>query len=230
MSTSKYGKFLTIVLIVLITAILIGVGLLIWNYVIKPQKHKQQTIEAIEEFDRNTENIEEEEENQEEQEQEQEELNVEAAKPSNNQNGTKVRQKTYYPGTQLVMLGYITIPKTKAKEAILDTVTPETLNTGVAVIYPSNPQINEPGNVVIIGHNYKNGQFFSNNKKLSVGDKLQIKDNKGRELTYTIYNKFETTPEDTSFYQRDTGGKPEVTLSTCTDDSKARLIICAKAE
>ena len=49
-------------------------------------------------------------------------------------------------------------------------------------------------------------------------------------MTYTIYNKFETTPEDTSFYQRDTGGKPEVTLSTCTDDSKARLILCAKAE
>ena len=49
-------------------------------------------------------------------------------------------------------------------------------------------------------------------------------------MTYTIYNKFETTPEDTSFYQRDTGGKAEVTLSTCTDDSSARLIICAKAE
>ena len=49
-------------------------------------------------------------------------------------------------------------------------------------------------------------------------------------LTYTIYNKFETTPEDTSFYQRDTGGKAEITLSTCTDDSKARLIIFAKAE
>ena len=65
---------------------------------------------------------------------------------------------------------------------------------------------------------------------LIIGDKIYITDNDGKKVTYTIYNKFETTPEDTSFYQRDTSGKPEVTLSTCTDDSKARLIILAKAE
>lgn len=27
---------------------------------------------------------------------------------------------------------------------------------------------------------------------------------------------------------RDTGGKPEISLTTCTDDSKARIIIWAK--
>ena len=224
MSTSKYGKFLTIILIVLIAAIIIGVGLLIWNYVIKPNRDSGRKIEAIEEFDRNTENT----EKKKTEEEPQEELNVEAAQPSTNQDGTKVREKTYYKG--FVMLGYITIPTTNVKEPILDTVTPETLNTAVAVLYPSNPQINEPGNVVIIGHNYKNGQFFSNNKKLSVGDKLQIKDNSGRELTYTIYKKFETTETDTSFYNRDTNGAIEVTLSTCTDDVKARTIILARVE
>ena len=61
-------------------------------------------------------------------------------------------------------------------------------------------------------------------------DKILITDSTGKKLTYTIYNKFETTPEDTSFYQRDTSGKQEITLSTCTDDSKARLIILAKAD
>ena len=69
-----------------------------------------------------------------------------------------------------------------------------------------------------------------NNKKLNIGDKIYITDTTGTKLTYTIYNKFETTPEDTSFYQRDTDGKAEVTLSTCTDDSSARLIIEARAE
>ena len=141
--------------------------------------------------------------------------------------GTTIK-KTYYKG--FVMLGYITIPKTNVKEPILDTDTPETLNTAVATLYPSNPQLNEPGNVVIIGHNYKNGQFFSNNKKLAVGDKIKIKDNSGRELTYTIYQKFETSENDTSFYNRDTNGKIEVTLSTCTDDQKQRIIILARAE
>ena len=81
-----------------------------------------------------------------------------------------------------------------------------------------------------IGHNYRNGTFFSNNKNLAVGDILKIKDNSGRELIYKIYKKFETSENDTSFYNRDTGGVPEVTLSTCTDDVKARIIIQAKAE
>ena len=107
-------------------------------------------------------------------------------------------------------------------------VTKKSIETAVAFLYGSG--INQPGNSVIIGHNYRNGLFFSNNKKLNIGDKIYITGNDGKKVTYTIYNKFEATPEDTSFYQRDTGGKAEVTLSTCTDDSKARLIICAKAE
>ena len=126
------------------------------------------------------------------------------------------------------VLGTIEIPATNCKYPILEKVTKKSIETAVAFLYGT--ELNEPGNTVIVGHNYRNGLFFSNNKKLNVGDKIYITDNTGRKLTYTIYNKFETTPEDTSFYQRDTGGKPEVTLSTCTDDSKARIIICAKTE
>ena len=63
-----------------------------------------------------------------------------------------------------------------------------------------------------------------------MGDKILIKDATGRELTYTIYQKFQTSETDTSFYTRDTKGKPEITLSTCTDDSKARIIILAKSD
>ena len=126
------------------------------------------------------------------------------------------------------VVGTMEIPATNFKYPILEKVTKKSIETAVAFLYGSG--INQPGNSVIIGHNYRNGLFFSNNKKLNIGDKIYITDNTGTKLTYTIYNKFETTPEDTSFYQRDTGGKPEVTLSTCTDDSKARLIICAKTE
>ena len=49
-------------------------------------------------------------------------------------------------------------------------------------------------------------------------------------MSYTIYQIFETNEQDTSFYNRDTNGKIEVTLSTCTDDSKARTIILARVE
>lgn len=126
------------------------------------------------------------------------------------------------------VLGTMEIPATNFKYPILEKVTKKSIETAVAFLYGSG--VNQPGNTVIIGHNYRNGLFFSNNKKLNIGDKIYVTDNNGNKLTYTIYNKFEATPEDTSFYQRDTAGKPEITLSTCTDDSSARLIILARAE
>lgn len=126
------------------------------------------------------------------------------------------------------VLGTMEIPATNFKYPVLEKVTKKSIETAVAYLYGTG--LNKEGNSVIIGHNYRNGLFFSNNKKLNIGDKIYITDNDGNKLTYTIYNKFETTPEDTSFYQRDTEGKPEVTLSTCTDDSSARLIIFARAE
>ena len=223
MRANKYGNFLTVLLVVLIIVILVGLGFLVYN-VVKTKNNEDRTIEAIAEFDKTVE------ENNNEQNQENEEvLENQIAPPTNSitPSGTSSK-KTYYEG--FVMIGYITIPKTNVKLPILDTVTPESLDTAVAAIYPSNPKLNEPGNVVIIGHNYRNGKFFSDNDRLSVGDKVLIKDTTGRELSYTIYQKFETTDTDTSFYTRNTNGVAEITLSTCTDDSKARIIILAKAD
>lgn len=227
MTANKYGKILTIILIVLVVAILIGLGFITYKYVVKPNKDNDDKIEAFAEIDKIAD------ENEEKKEEKEENSNsVEMKGPENGDNsvtqGSQTKTKPRYKG--FVMLGYITIPKTNVKEPILDTVTPETLNTAVAVLYPSNPQLNQPGNTVIIGHNYRNGTFFSNNKKLSTGDKIRIKDNSGTELTYTIYEVFETTEQDTSFYNRDTNGAIEVTLSTCTDDAKARTIILARVE
>lgn len=228
MGINKYGKVLTIILVILVIAILIIGGVLLYNYVIKPKIDGKRTIAAITEFDKNApedNNIGNEQENQ-------ISNNItEIIKPTENvpsNNGTQAKKKTYYEG--FVMLGYITIDKTGVKEPILDEVTPEALEKAVAVLYPSNPKLNKPGNVVIIGHNYRNGKFFSNNKNLSTGDKIKIKDATGTELTYTIYQKFTTTEEDTSFYARDTKGAIEVTLSTCTDDAKERIIILARVE
>ena len=125
-------------------------------------------------------------------------------------------------------LGSIEIPKTNVKYPILEKVTKRSLETSVAVVWPENAELNKPGNVVIVGHNYRNGVFFSNNKKLSKGDKIYITDLNKNRIAYTIYNIFETSDTDTKFYNRNTDGKREITLSTCTDDSSARLIIEAR--
>ena len=218
---NKYGNVLTILLIVLIVGILIGFGVLFYNLIIKPRIDNNRAIEAIAEFDKQVED------NNKENKNENTDFSNLISVPDDKNNTITKKAKVYYQG--FVMLGYITIPKTNVKQPILDEVTPNSLNTAVAIIYPSNAQLNQPGNVVIIGHNYRDGRFFSNNKKLNVGDKINIKDNSGKELTYTIYQKFQTTEQDTSFYTRDTKGKIEVTLSTCTDDAKMRIIILARA-
>jgi len=70
--------------------------------------------------------------------------------------------------------------------------------------------------------------FFSNLKKVSTGDKIKITDDKGQTLVYTIYEKYETTPEDVSYITRDVGNNTEITLITCTDDSKGRIVVKAK--
>ena len=133
----------------------------------------------------------------------------------------------YYKG--FPMIGTIEIPKTDINLPILANANKNSIEVSVAKQY--GPDLNQPGNVVIIGHNYRNGLFFSNNKKLEVGDKVYIKDRNGIKLTYTIYSKFETDSGDASFFNRDTNGKCEITLSTCTDnDANKRLILLARAE
>lgn len=150
--------------------------------------------------------------------------------PNNNNNNnntnngnttTAVKQK--YQG--FTMVGTIEISKIDLKYPILEGVSTKALDTAVCLQYG---KLNQVGDAVIIGHNYRNGTFFSNLYKLSNGDKITIADYTGKKVTYTIYDKFEAEPEDTSFYQRNTNGAREITLSTCTDDSSKRTIILAK--
>lgn len=88
--------------------------------------------------------------------------------------------------------------------------------------------INQVGNTVILGHNYRNGLFFSNLSKLSNGDSIYITDQTGTQVEYKVYNIFKAESTDASFYRRDTAGLREITLSTCTNDGSLRTIIFAK--
>lgn len=123
------------------------------------------------------------------------------------------------------VLGRIEIPKTKVDYPILENVTKRSLEIAVGVAY--GPGLNQIGNTTIFGHNYRNGLFFSNNKKLSNGDKIYITDALGNRVTYVIYNIYQTTPNDASYMQRETNGRREISLQTCTDDSSGRIIIWA---
>lgn len=87
------------------------------------------------------------------------------------------------------------------------------------------PNVNETGNFCIAGHNFKNKNMFHNLKKLEIGDVFTIKDNKIGVVNYEIYNIYTVLPEDVSCLSQNTNGEKEVTLITCTNDSKKRIII-----
>lgn len=144
---------------------------------------------------------------------------------------SKTKEKKYLEDYEII--GKIEIPKTGLKSDILAETTKRALEIAVTQIY-TTAELNQPGNTVIYGHNYRNSSFFSKNDDLEIGDTVYITDTDGNKITYEIYDKFETSSTDTSFYPRsaeDTVGKCEITLSTCTDDASTtdrRLILLAK--
>ncbi len=155
-------------------------------------------------------------------------INSNTTTETNPNKSTQTKKKSTYNGFEV--LGTIEIPKTSVKYPVLAKYSAKALDTAVCIAYPQNAELNSVGNVVIVGHNYRNGSFFSNNKKLSVGDKIYISDLSGRKVTYIIYNKYQTDENDTKSYKKNTNGKREITLSTCTDDAKARIIIEAREQ
>lgn len=227
MFESKYSKVLTVILVIVIVAIL---GLLAFLGYDWYQKYflENDALAFVENYTENTEkdNNEESTENNENMGNVSNPIDQIESSGGSSTSSNSSNKLPQYKGFDVV--GTMDIPATNFHYPILKDVTPESIEKSVAMLCGAG--INQVGNTVIIGHNFRNGLFFSNNKKLKNGDKIYVTDNSGNKLTYTIYNKFETTPEDADFYTRDTQGKPELTLSTCTDNSKARIIIFARAD
>lgn len=135
-------------------------------------------------------------------------------------------EKVYMEGYEVV--GRIEIPKTKVDYPILAKTTKRTLEIAISVAYGPGP--NKVGNTILYGHNYRNNSFFSNNKKLAKNDKVYITDVYGDRVEYTIYNIYQTTQDDAEYMKRETDGRREISLQTCTDNNAGRIIIWATAD
>ena len=55
------------------------------------------------------------------------------------------------------------------------------------------------------------------------------KDSNGKTVQYEVYDKYTVDPTDVSCTSQNTKGQKEITLITCTDDSKQRVIVKARA-
>ena len=210
MFESKYSKILTITLIVIIIAIVILLGCLSFDYIQKYFVTKKAS-EFVNNYDGDI------------------TTGNQNTTEENTVTNTTTGNKSKWNG--FTVLGTMKIPAINFEYPILQEISSSAISNAVSLLWPNGESLNQPGNVVIVGHNYRNGLFFSNLKKLSNGDKIYIKDYRGVSITYTVYNKFEAAENDTSFYARDTNGKAEVTLSTCTDASNdQRTIVFARQD
>ena len=222
MFESKYSKVLTVVLVIVIIAIVALLGFLSYDF-IKKYNTSKQASDFVEEYqgDLTT--------GDQENDTVQENVTLDDANEipitSTSTSGNSGKKK--YEGFTVV--GTMKIPAINLEYPIVQEVSTKALEKALIALYPSGDNLNLPGNTVVIGHNYRNGMFFSNLKKLTNGAKIYVTDFRGKSLTYEVYNKFEASSTDTSFYTRDTNGLAELTLSTCTDASNdQRTIIFAK--
>lgn len=226
MTQSKYGNLLTIILVVIIVLLLVIGGIFVARWY-KGERIKKENERVISQISEGTDTLPQDNNTTQEQNTIMPEItDISSQTGTGSSTSGSSKKKVYL--NNFVVSGYIEIPKTGIKYAILETSSVKALETAVAIVYPSNPKLNTKGNIVIQGHNYRNGKFFSNNKKLQIGDKIKITDTSNKTLTYTIYEIFETTPEDAKYFTRNTGDNIEISLSTCTDDGKGRLVILAR--
>ena len=86
----------------------------------------------------------------------------------------------------------------------------------------------ELGNLSIAGHNNHDGTMFGKTKKLEIGDIIELTDLDKNTIQYKIYDKFITTPNDVTILETKDNSIREVTLITCTNGDKSRLILKAK--
>lgn len=131
----------------------------------------------------------------------------------------------YYP------VARINIPKINCNYSILNTWSDELLKISPCYFHGAEP--NEEGNFCIAGHNYRNQKFFSKVPTLVNGDLIEITDLTGRTLNYYVYDKFTVDPDDkssTDCTTQLTNGNTEITIITCTNDGKKRVIVKAIAD
>lgn len=129
-------------------------------------------------------------------------------------------------GTRYYALATINIPSINCTYPVLDRSTDELLKIAPCKFWGADP--NEIGNFCIVGHNYRSNKFFSHVPELTVGDRIEITSLKGETLEYSVYDKYIVEPEDVSCTSQRTNGLKEITIITCTNDSKQRVIVKAR--
>jgi len=192
----------------LLIAAIVVIGMIIYKYGSnqKNEKESQEVVEAFSNIDFS--------ENSENSEEQTEESQVQLE----------------YKGYKVI--GIVKIPKINLEYPILEIgdIDPDNAKAPmkVSIIKYWGENVNDYGNLSIAGHNNKDGTMFGKTKKLEKGDIVELTDLKGQKIQYSIYDIFVTDPNDVSILLPKDEVIREVTLITCTNGNKERLILKAK--
>lgn len=197
------NKIYNIILLILIVSLII-VGILIAIKYGKNQVKEQELIQVVAEVKTQIENQE--------------------TTDSNQDETQKKEVAVEYKGYNVV--GMIKIPKIDIEYPILDQTTTESMKVSITKFWGNN--VNDIGNFSMAGHNYLDGTMFGKTKKLELGDIIEMTDLTGKTIEYEIFDKYVIDPNDVECVKSVDSNTREITLITCTNGRKNRLIIKAR--
>lgn len=145
---------------------------------------------------------------------------------NNNQNVSTKNSEIEIDGVKVI--GIIKIPKINLEYPILEETTKHTMSLSISRFCGGN--VNDYGNLALAGHNNRDGTMFGKTKSLQIGDKIELTDLNNISIKYTIKEIFTTTPDDVSILATKDNEVREVTLITCSNGNRQRLIIKAIEE
>jgi len=120
------------------------------------------------------------------------------------------------------VLGIIRIPTIGLEYPILNETTNKSMKKSITKFW--GPGLNEIGNLSLAGHNNKDGTMFGKVKKLKIGDIIEIEDLYKNTVKYEIFDMYVIDPNDVSCVESVNPDTREITLITCTNGNKNRLI------
>lgn len=187
----------------LLIAAVVVIGMIVYKYG-SNQKNEKESQEAVEAFS-----------------------NIDFSK-NEEESGSQIQLD--YKGYKVI--GIVKIPKINLEYPILEIgdIDPENAKKPmkISIIKYWGENVNDYGNLSIAGHNNKDGTMFGKTKKLKIGDIVELTDLNGQTIQYSIYDIFVTDPNDVSILLPKEEVIREVTLITCTNGNKQRLILKAK--
>jgi len=124
------------------------------------------------------------------------------------------------------VIGIIKIPKIEIEYPILEKTDKTSLKLSITKFW--GEKVNQKGNLVLAGHNNLNNKMFGKINELENGDIIELTDSQMVTVKYEVYKTYIVDPNDITCILPEEENTREVTLITCINRDKDRLIVKAR--